>query len=133
MTQKWFNGLPSGITTSFLQLAEFFSAHFIACKRESKTSIHITKIRQVKGEDLEEYMMRFNREAILTLDLHDGLAYADFLNGMLAGRFKFSLVENKVTTLADVLIRAQDFIQEIEICVRDDFVLARCLEKSRRR
>ena len=78
-------------------------------------------------------MMRFNREAILTLDLHDGLAYADFLNGMLAGRFKFSLVENKFTTLADVLIRAQDFIQEIEICVRDDFVLARCLEKSRRR
>jgi len=41
---------------------------------------------------------------------------------LLPGRFKFSLVESKVTTLADSLRRAQDFIQAIEICIGDDFV-----------
>jgi len=45
-----------------------------------------------------------------------------FLNGLLPGIFKFFLVESKVTTLADVLRRAQDFTQVIEICVGDDFV-----------
>jgi len=35
MAQKWFNGLPSGSITSFLQLAKLFSTHFVAGKRES--------------------------------------------------------------------------------------------------
>jgi len=50
--------------------------------------------------------MRFNLEAILILDLQDGVAYAAFLNGLLSGRFKFFLVKGKVTTLADALRRA---------------------------
>lgn len=29
IAQKWFNGLPNGSVTSFLQLAELFTAHFI--------------------------------------------------------------------------------------------------------
>jgi len=122
MAQKWFNNLPSGSITSFLQLAELFSTHFVAGKRERKTSIHMAKIGKAKGEDLKEYVMRFNREAILISDLQDDVAYAAFLNGLLLGRFKFSLVESKVTTLVDTLRRVQDFIQAIKICIRDDFV-----------
>ena len=45
IAQKWFNGLPSGSITSFLQLAELFSTRFVAGKRETKTSIHITKVQ----------------------------------------------------------------------------------------
>jgi len=45
MSQKWFSGLLSGTITSFLQVTELFSAHFVAGKRERKTSIHIAKIR----------------------------------------------------------------------------------------
>ena len=45
IAQKWFNGLPSGSVTSFFQLTELFSVHFIASKREKKTSIHLAKIR----------------------------------------------------------------------------------------
>jgi len=82
----------------------------------------MAKIWQAKGNDLKEYVIRFNREAILILDLQDGIVYAAFLNGLLSGRFKFFLVESKVTTLANALRRAQDFIQVIKICVGDDFV-----------
>ena len=81
----------------------------------------MAKIRQEKGEDLKQYVMRFNREAVLILDLQDGVACTAFLNGLLPRRFKCSLVESKVTTLADVLRRARDFIQAIEICDGDDF------------
>jgi len=73
-----------------------FSTHFVASKRERKTSIHIAKIRQAKGKVPKEYVMRFNREAVLISDLQDGVAYAAFLNGLLQGRFKFSLIESKV-------------------------------------
>jgi len=85
-----------------------FSTCLIASKRDRKTSIHIAKIQQAKGEDLKEYVMRFIREAILIPELQDGVAYAAFLNGLLLGRFKFSLVKSKV--LAHALRRAQDFI-----------------------
>jgi len=60
ISHKWFNGLLSRGITSFLQLAELFSTPFIAGKRDRKISIHIAKIRQAKGEDLKEYVMRFN-------------------------------------------------------------------------
>jgi len=63
-----------------------------------------------------------NQKAVLILNLQDGVAYTTFLNAFLLGRFKFFLVEVKVTTLTDVLRRAQDFIKVIEICDGDDFV-----------
>jgi len=60
----------------------------------------------VKGEDLKEYVMRFNREAVLILDLHDGVAYTVIFNGLLLRRFKFSVVSRKITTLIEALRRA---------------------------
>ena len=54
--------------------------------------------------------MRLKHEAVLVPDLQDGVAYTAFLNGLLPGRFKFSLAESKVATLVDALRTAQDFI-----------------------
>ena len=88
--QKWFNGLPSGIMTSFVQIAELFRAHFIANKRERRTCI---EIRQSKEDDLKYYVMRFYQKGILIPDRQDGVAYIPFLNGL-------PLMENKITTLA---------------------------------
>jgi len=101
-------------------LAELFSAHFIASKNERKTSIHLARIRQQRGEDLKGYVRRFNNEAVLILDLQDGVAYAAFLNGLVPSRFKFSLAESKVTTLVEALGRAQSFIQAMEICTGEE-------------
>ena len=95
--------------------------HFIASKRERKTSIHLAKIRQLKGEDLKEYVQKFNDEVMLIPNLLDGIPYITFLNGLLPHRFKFSLAASKVTTMADALRRAQDFIQVTGICVGDEF------------
>jgi len=104
----------------FLPSAGGIVQHPLRSKRERKASIHMAKIRQARGKDLKEYVMRFNREVVLILDLQDGVAYAAFLGGLLSGRFTFSLVESKVITLVDALKRAQGFIQAIEICDGDD-------------
>jgi len=45
-----------------------------------------------------------------------GLRTAPFLNGLKSGRFKFSLAEQKETTLSEALRKAADFIHAIEIC-----------------
>ena len=39
------------------------------------------------------------------------------MNGLKNGRFKFSLAEQKKTTLAEALRKAADFIRATEICV----------------
>jgi len=46
-----------------------FSAQFITSKRELKINIQIAKIRKAKGKDLKEYVIRFNREAVLIPNL----------------------------------------------------------------
>ena len=97
IAQKWFNGLPSGSVASFFQLAELFSAHFVAIKKEKKTNIHLARIRQQRGEDLKGYVCRFNHETVLIPDLQDGVAYVAFLNRVRPGRFKLSLEKSKVT------------------------------------
>jgi len=53
-------------------------------------------------------------------DLQDGVAYVASLNGLLPGKFKFSLAKSKVTTLAKALRKAQSFIQATEICAGDE-------------
>ena len=112
IAQKWFNALPSGSVTSFFQLAKLCSAHFIANKKKKKkkTTIRLAKIQQQRGEYLKEYVRRFNHAVVLIPDLQDGAAYAAFLNGLLPGKFKFSLAESKVTTLVKALGMAQSFI-----------------------
>jgi len=52
---------------------------------------------------------------MLILDLEDEVAYTSFLNGRMSGHFKFSLVEQKETTLAKALRKAADFIRASEI------------------
>ena len=82
----------------------------LASKREKKTSIYLAKIRQVKGEDLKEYLMQFNHKAMLISDLQDGVAYTTFLNRLCLEMLNFSLAKNKVITLVEALGIAQDFI-----------------------
>lgn len=45
------------------------------------------------------------------------MAYTSFWNGLKSGRFKFSLVEQKETTLAEALRKVVNFIRATKICV----------------
>jgi len=96
-------------------LADKFVNQFIASWTERSTSIHLSKIKQGPQESLAEFVKRFHQEAVLILDLEDGVAYTSFLNS-LERHFKFSLAEQKETTLAEALRKGTDFIRATEIC-----------------
>jgi len=116
VAQSWFNGLAPGSVTCFQDLTEKFVSQFIASRKERRTSIHLSKIKQGSQESLAEFVKRFHQEAVLIPDLEDGVAYTSFLNGLKNGRFKFSLAEQKETTLVEALRKAADFIRATEIC-----------------
>jgi len=50
-------------------------------------------------------------------DLEDGVAYTSFLNRLKNRRLKFSLAEQKETSLAKSLRKTANFIRATEICV----------------
>lgn len=116
VAQSWFNGLPQGSIVCFQDLADKFVGQFIASRKERRTSIHLSKIKQGSQESLAEFVRRFHQEAVLIPELKDGVAYTSFLNGLKSGRFKLSLAEQKETTLAEALRKAADFIRATEIC-----------------
>ena len=93
VAQSWFNGLPQGSISCFQDLADKFVGQFIASRKERRTSIHLSKIKQGPQESLAEFVRRFHQEAVLIPELEDGVAYTFFLNGLKSGRFKFSLAE----------------------------------------
>lgn len=49
-------------------------------------------------------------------DLEDGVAYTSFLNDLKSGWFKFSLAQQKETTLMEALRKIVNFICATEIC-----------------
>ena len=49
-------------------------------------------------------------------DMEDGVAHTFILNGLKSRGFKFSLAEQKETTLAKALRKVADFIRATEIC-----------------
>ena len=46
VAQSWFNGLPSGAVTCFQDLDNKFVSQFIVSRKERRTSIHLSKIKQ---------------------------------------------------------------------------------------
>jgi len=117
VAQSWSNNLPPGIITCFQDLADKFVSQLIANRKERRTSIHLFKIKQGSQESLAEIVKRLHQEAVLILELEDGVMYTSFLNGPKGGRFKFFLAEQKETTLGEALRKATDSIRAKEICV----------------
>jgi len=120
ITQKWFNGLPTGSITSFVQLAELLNAHFIVSKRERRN--HITSCQDLKKQ-------RRRLEGLYVEVQSRGCPnpysprWDDLYNlpsGLLLGRFKFSHVKSKITTLVKRLRKSEDFIQDTEMYTGDD-------------
>jgi len=77
-----FNDLPPGTITCFQDLADKFVSQFIACRKERRTSIHLSKIKQGQSKSLAEFIKCFHKEAVLIPDLEDGVAYTSLLNNL---------------------------------------------------
>ena len=115
MAQSWFKGLTLRSVTRFQDLAGQFVSQFISNCKERRTSFHLSRIKQGPQESVADFVKRFHQEAVVIPKLEDGVAYTSFLNRLKNSQFKFSLVEEKETSLAEALRKAADFIKAIEI------------------
>ena len=93
-----------------------FTQHFIAGKRQKKTSLHLMSISQGENESLKDFIKRFNSESFLIPDLQDNIAYTSLLAGLRPGKFKWGLLEDKDSTFTEAMRRAEKYIQAADIC-----------------
>lgn len=71
-------------------------------------------------------MKRFDQEAILILDLDNGVTCTSILSGFKNEWFMFTLAEQKEAPLAEALSKAADFNRATEIYTAKN----RCFEES---
>jgi len=56
VAQSWFNGMPPGSISCFQDLANKFVRQFIATRKERRTSVYLSKIKQGSQESLTEFV-----------------------------------------------------------------------------
>ncbi len=77
----WFDSLPPGQIDSYEELADKFALHFSQQRRHRRDKAHIILCRHRDNESIEDYITRFNKEA-LQLGCSEESTRAAFLNGV---------------------------------------------------
>ena len=78
-------------------------------------------IKQWEDETLRSYITRFNKEALSIDEADDKILVAAFTNGLQKGKFLFSLYENDLKTMFEVLYRATKYVNaEDALLARED-------------
>ena len=106
----WFNRLTPGFISTFKKLSAQFTSHFILGHRYKKSITCLMNIKQREDEMLRSYITRFNKEALSIDEVDDKILMATFTNGLLNGKFLFSLYKNDPKTMSDVLYRATKYM-----------------------
>ena len=74
--------------------------------RYKKSTACLMNIKQHEDETLRFYITRFNKETLLIDEADDKILVAAFTNRLWKGKFLFSLYNNDLKTMSDVLYKA---------------------------
>ncbi|XP_022003210.1 uncharacterized protein LOC110900636 [Helianthus annuus] len=74
----WFDNLPVGKLTSWVDLKEKFLVHFSQQCRSIRDSADVMNIWRRDGESLEDFITRYNKEVLEIGDVHEHLIHAQF-------------------------------------------------------
>ena len=115
----WFNRLPPSSIFSFRDLSIAFVSHFIGARTYRKPSYHLLTIKQGSQESLRSYVQRFNA-ASLKVDIPDEkFAITAFIVGLgiQSKDLMFSISKNPQTSMAEVLAKAEKYINGEEALI----------------
>ena len=115
----WFNRLPPSSISSFRELSIAFVSHFIGARTYRKPSYHLLTIKQGSQESLRSYVQRFNAES-LKVDIPDEkFAITAFIVGLgvQSKDLMFSISKNPQASMAEVLAKAEKYINEEEALI----------------
>lgn len=82
-TSFWYNSLPSDSINSFGELGSKFSTHFIGSRKSSERAIQMFDVIKKLNETIQEFVERFNQEAVHALDLSNDVRIMAFVKALL--------------------------------------------------
>ena len=94
----------------FEQLSKGFVRHFIGGQRHKKPIGHLLNIQQAEGESLRQYVIQFNKELLQVDEVKDQVILTTFQTGLVPRDFFFSITKSLPKTVADLLRKAQKYM-----------------------
>ena len=113
-TKEWFNKLPTSSIDNFKQLSNSFIRHFVGGQRPKRTADHLLTIKQGEKEPLRSYVTRFTRGMLEVDEADDKVQLTTFKAGLKSRDFVASLAKNPPKTMAEVLLKAQKYMNAEE-------------------
>ena len=108
----WFKSIPPATVFNFRQLTSMFVTHFVNNKCREKPTGELMSIKQGEKESLRDYVGRFNARAVTIPTLQHEVVVLALMTGLKEGTpFRSYLGRKKLTSLTEVLGKANDFIQ----------------------
>ena len=129
----WFNRLPPSSISSFRELSVALVSHFVGARTYKKSSYHLLSIKQSLQESLRSYVQRFNAES-LKVDVPDEkFAITAFIAGLgvQSKDLMFSILKNPQASMAEVLAKAEKYINGEEALISKRGSSSTHKEKSR--
>ena len=129
----WFNRLPPSSISSFRELSIAFVSHFIGARTYRKPSYHLLTIKQGSQESLRSYVQRFNAESLKVHIPDEKFAITAFIAGLgvQSKDLMFSISKNPQASMAEVLAKAEKYINEEEALISKKESSSTHKEKSR--
>ena len=95
--------------------------HFVGEQRPKRLTDHLLTIRQGENETLRSYVKRFTRETLEVDKANDKVQLTTFKPGLKSREFVMSLVKNPPKTMAEMLLKAQKYmnVEEALAAIRD--------------
>ncbi|OVA14896.1 hypothetical protein BVC80_8953g11 [Macleaya cordata] len=106
-TLQWYTNLHNNSISSFAKLTDVFVEHFASSRKLEKHSEELYRIKQKRGEKLQDYVGRFNREKVSIPSCNIDTAITAFRKGLLSDSDLYKeLTKYPCRTMEDVLAKA---------------------------
>ncbi|KAB1219790.1 hypothetical protein CJ030_MR3G005799 [Morella rubra] len=117
---KWFFSLPLASISTFEQLGSLFTRHFVSNKRIRRPLSYLFGIKQESKENLRNYIVRFNQEAVIMAHAVDEIKVMTLINGLQPGDLLKYLIRKTPIALDKYLIKPKS-IWIMRICLAHEW------------
>ena len=113
--KEWFTKMPNSSIDNFEQLSNAFLRHFIGGQRPKRLADYLLIVKQGEKETLRSYVKRFTRETLEVNEADDKVQLTTFKAGLRSRDLVASLAKNPPKTMAEILLKAQKYMNAEDI------------------
>ncbi|XP_015956203.1 uncharacterized protein LOC107480562 [Arachis duranensis] len=112
---RWFNALPQGSMTTFVDITRGFLAQFTTRIAKAKHPINLLGVTQRSGEPTRKYLDRFNNKCLEIDGLTDSVANLYLTNRLLNEDFRKHLTTKPVWIMQEIQNVEREYINDEEV------------------